>query len=269
MDIHRRAFLAQGSLTIGVMLGRPVLAQVQGTPPTAAAAIAKNRAAAAGLLAEVHAKALGLTRASASPFIQREFALRRQLADVVMKLPTDTPNQYVLKEEQPTVVFMSEEKVPLIPPPTEVQPITLRPEKTLSGCQESVVAVLASILLDSLGLSDDILSVVQLMIEKTPELNGAADQIGKSIALKDAEQTTKLILLLIEQMIRSPAVRKSIVTAIGVEAWNRIKGQLALRIGAKFVPFVGQVYLAISVALAVGVNFNRLVTAIQCSSKTV
>ncbi len=185
-----------------------------------------------------------------------------------MKLPTDTPNQYVLKEEQPTAAFMREEKVPLIPPPAEVRPITLRPEKSVSGCSESVTAVVVSILLDSMGLSDDILNVVQLMIEKTPELNEAADQIGKSVALKDAEQTTKLILLLVEQLIKSSAVRKSIVTAIGVEAWDRIKRQIALRIGAKFVPFVGQVYLAVSVALAVGVNFNRLTTAIQCNSKT-
>lgn len=259
MKLRRRDFLVRTTLASAVYARR---VHAQSPAQVTVSAITLNRAQAFELFTQAQAVTPGATPGSVGALVEREASLRRQLWDILNAQPPESHGQYVIREELPWAAFLQEEKVPLVPRASEIQPLALKtPPQT--ACKDGIVAVVTDIVLSSLGLNDDVREVLRVVIDKSPELNALFDDLAHAVGLRDVAQTTDVVLRLLGYF-KSRSFRERAIKLVGAEAWDRLKRQLALRVSAKFLPVVGQVYLGASIAIAVAVHFDRLTVAVKC-----
>ena len=128
-------------------------------------------------------------------------------------------------------------------------------------CEESILSVIVDIFLEALGLRE-IEDVIIRVVENNPEVQEKIDELAKALKLSDWEQAIDLVVAIMN-LLSDAGMADLFIKALGKKEGRRAWRRLLTKLGARFVPFVGQVYTAISIALALFNNRQRLLHAIR------
>lgn len=262
MDFTRRAFLAASTGAASMSWFESALGQSK--DPSTEKLLSTNVEQVSALRTRVQNAGFGMNRDSATTFLNSEGNLRRELVKLLRSIPSERLSGYVLPEQREIAVHMLVVSASLLPA-QEVRPVLLQPQAAISKCSETTLAVLVDVILQGLDLQplkDAFIQVVQ----KTPELEKLFNDLATSVRLRDSKQVIDVVTKIFE-FVSKVGMLDLVVRALGREAANRTWQGLLKKLGERCVPFVGQIYMVLSVAVALFANVERLMATINCQPK--
>lgn len=263
MNISRRRLIKV--ITVGgVLLQLRVVGAQYKLDPTVQG-IAENEKDAKSLRAEVVKFAPEMNDALVGSIVGRETALRLRLLKTLERVPADKLLHYVSSDRQKLANALQVFEFPLRPDRNEIQAQVVIREAPPKECNESVVSVIADIFMEGLGLNE-VQAAIKEVIKNSPEIQKKIDELGKALLLKDWEKVIDLVANIMD-LLSDAGMADLFIKVLGKEQgwkdWHRLLATLR----ARFVPFVGQVYTAITVGVALFNNRERVLHVIKCANQ--
>lgn len=261
MELSRRRFteiVGVGSVLLHI---RYLVAQESSA--NVSEAIEENRDEAETLLEAVTEYAPDMNNDAAEVFIRRETTLRTELQQILAGVPSDELSSYVLPNRQGLAESLENADLPLLPDEQDIQAQVVPSEEQPTECDDSVLSVCLDIFLEGLDLQE-IGTALKKVVADTPEIRENIDALAQELWKGNWEQVVDLILLIMDKLSLigfGDLLSRVLGEKNGRKVWIRILKKLRSR----FVPFVGQLYTAISIAVAVFNHRGRLVHAIECA----
>lgn len=134
--------------------------------------------------------------------------------------------------------------------------------KLAKPCPESVPDVLIDMFLEVMDLQE-VGGVFKRAVNESPQLRGAFQELAAAVDIGNWQKLLDALTKLFD-LLGKGALAKTVWDKLGKKAADELKAKLLRSFLARLVPFVGQVYLLISVAAAVMANRKRLVTMVGC-----
>jgi hypothetical protein len=224
--------------------------------------IESNQSDAQQLREDVSKVGEDMTDPLARELLDREAKLREELKTVLEKVPPDSLDAYVLDDQKSLAKSLETENLPLLPADSELKPTPFPETPMEASCADSLTSVFADIVIEWFGLQE-FEGALKLVIGKTPSLQEKVDALAKAVNLRDWEQAIDLSLSVLDILSKAESVNL-FAKAIGEKEATRLYRAVIAKLGAKFVPFVGQVYAGITLATAIFRNTGRFVEITKC-----
>ncbi len=136
------------------------------------------------------------------------------------------------------------------------------PPKLSKPCPESVPDVLIDMFLEVMDLQE-VGGVFKRAVNESPQLRDAFQDLAAAVDIGNWQKLLDALTKLFD-LLGKGALAKTVWDKLGKKAADELKAKLLRSFLARLVPFVGQVYVLISVAAAVMANRKRLVTVVGC-----
>lgn len=136
------------------------------------------------------------------------------------------------------------------------------PPMLAKPCLESVPDVLIDMFLEVMDLQE-VGGVFKRAVNESPQLRGAFQDLATAVDIGNWQKLLEALTKLFD-LLGKGALAKTVWDKLGKKAADELKAKLLRSFLARLVPFVGQVYLLISMAAAVMANRKRLVTLSNC-----
>ncbi len=263
MNASRRRFIQTVSTGIVLFPLRSLLAQDNSSKIRQA--ITSNQKDAEALLWEVTKSADDITDNLAANFAERETALRFNLYRSLVPVSTEELIRYVLPDRQNLASALRSEDLPLLPKEDEIKYQFVPRTEPSEKCDETILSVTVDIFLEALGLRE-IKEAIKEVVNKSPEIRTKIDELAKVFQLRDWEQAIEFVAAIMD-LLSDAGIADLFIKVLGKMEGRRVWRRLLTKLGARFVPFVGQVYTAIAIGVALFNNKQRLLHAITCDSK--
>ena len=261
MNMNRRRFLI--TLSAGSALSHLRYVSAQEKSFNVSEAIAKNKENAKALLAEITKSAPRLNNDLAASFARRDAALRLELHRVLAHVSSKDLYAYVLPNQKKLADSFRKTDVSLFPEKDEIKAQFVPMEQPSKKCGETVFSVSVDIFMEGLGLQD-IAAAMKEVVKKSPEIQNKINELAHALQLRDWEQVIDLVKTIMD-LLSKVGLANLFAEVLGLEEGRKVWERFLRKLGARFVPFVGQLYTAISIGVALFNNSERLLHAIECS----
>ena len=262
--VQRRSFVGLAGLA---MLPAPSVAGQQCVPESLQNAVEINEARANHLLSFVGDPKQQVEK-SFPQIMRQEVALRFDLATYLDLHWRDDAIQKLIRFDVDGVLPPSKRlsKSELLP----VNEIAAQAGRTavppkppaMPACPDSVLDVIVVMFLDSMDLQE-VSGIFKKAVNESPELRNAFQNLANAVGANDWQKLVDAIAKIVELFCKG-AIAKALVDKLGKKAAEELSAKLLNRFLTRLVPFVGPVYVAITVGASILANRGRLETAIKC-----
>lgn len=262
--VQRRSFVGLAGLA---MLPTPSVAGQQCVPKSPQHAVEINEDRANDLLKFM--RKLGLDAEGVFPLIMRqEVALRFDLATYLDLHSSEDSVRDLIKVNVDG----------LLPPAKKLSKAELLPVKEIAAqagktaippkppatpsCPDTVLDVIVAMFLDAMDLQEAS-GILKKAINESPELRDAFQNLANAVGANDWQKLFDAIAKIVDLFCKG-AIAKALVDKLGKKAAEELSAKLLKRFLTRLVPFVGPVYVSITVAAAILANRRRLEAAFEC-----
>lgn len=263
MHVARRK-LVLASTAVGLL---PLVSRVsaQKRDPAIEKQLATNTAQAMELQLKVQATGFEMSVVSGAPLLKSEASLRLDLWKILRQVPTAQLVDYVRPDGQALASLMRTENVALLPDQAAIVPFNLQALPAPAKCAETTTAVLIDIVSQFFGY-ELLKEALTAAVAQTPELEARFERLATAIGARNAKQVIDAITALLDFLARF-AQYEWAIKAIGAQRATLLRRKMLEIFGLRFVPIVGWVYTAITLAVIIFSNSARLLATVNCSRK--
>jgi hypothetical protein len=253
---RRRALALATSLIVLTYLGRRC-AWAQSSVEEVAKLLLHDREAAGERVAMLRKAAYPLSEETARGLSDYDYRSRLREAQALASVVADeaAEKQLLVYDYIYLVDAMFEAKVSPLPDPAKISPLPYLPVPVLKPevPKEDKLSVVLDIILDALGLLD-FKELCKEAITQIPGFDGAVKDVGSAIQSRSADAIVNAIWGFAEWFLAKPQIEAFLVGLAKRKLANLFLRQCALRL----VPYVGWVWMLISLGLAIHRNWDRL-----------
>lgn len=262
--VQRRSFVGLAGLA---MLPTPSDAGQQCVPESPQHAVEINKDRANDLLKFMGK--LGLDTESVFPQIMRqEVALRFDLATYLDLHSSEDSVRDLIKVNvdgllPPAKKLSKSELLPVNEIAAQAGRTVLPPKPPATPpCPDSVLDVIVAMFSDAMDMQE-VSGILKKAVYESPELRDAFQNLANAVGANDWQKLFDAIAKIVDLFCKG-AIAKALVDKLGKKAAEELSAKLLKRFLTRLVPFVGPVYVTITVAAAIFANRGRLETALKC-----
>ena len=131
-------------------------------------------------------------------------------------------------------------------------------------CPDSVLDVIVAMFLDAMDLQE-VSGILKKAVYESPELRSAFQDLANAVGANDWRKLIDAIAKIVELFCKG-AIVKTLVDKLGKKAVEELSAKVLKSFLSRLVPFVGPVYVVITVGAAILANSGRLKTAFACKT---